>query len=167
MTVTREEYRRAIGTFATGVAVITTARDGELKGITVNAVSSVSLEPLLLLVCIARGAHILPYMVESGVFTVNVLADDKEAIARQFSAGQHENRDLFGLPYRIGETGAPILDNTLSFLECRVQARLPGGDHDIFLGEVVRAGVQRPDAGPLIFYRGGYTGLRPEERAGE
>ncbi len=167
MAVTGEEYRRAIGTFATGVAVITTAREGQLKGITVSAVSSVSLEPLLLLVCIARGAHIHPYMVESGVFTVNVLASDQEAMSRQFSGRQHENRDLFGHPHRIGETGAPILDNTLSFLECRMQACLPGGDHDILLGEVVSAGVPRPNAEPLLYHRSGYTGVRPAERAGE
>lgn len=164
--ITRDDYRRTIGTFATGVAVITMARDGELKGVTVNAVSSLSLEPLLLLVCIARGAYIHPYMVEGGAFTVNVLASDQEAASRQFSAGRHESLDLFGLPHRIGETGAPILDNTLSFLECRVQARLPGGDHDIFVGEVVSAGVQRPDAEPLIFYKSGYTGIAPAERGG-
>lgn len=154
------EFRRVMGHFATGVAVVTT-RDGEGRpcGLTANAVSSVSLEPLLLLVCVEHGADSHDCIRDSGVFVVNVLAQEGgENLARRFSTW--EVGDKFrGVAYREEQTGAPVLQDALAWLDCRVTESLPGGDHTIFLGEVV-AGDAR-EGTPLVYYRGGYGRFVP------
>ncbi len=163
MPVLTDEYRRTIGLFATGVTVITAAVDGRLKGMTANAVASVSLDPVMLLVCVDKSAHTHPFLAQSGAFVVNILASDQEDLSRMFArqTERHTPADLFGLPYRPGALGAPILDNVLAYLECRVREIHPGGDHDIFIAEVDSMETLRPDGEPLLFYRGGYGLFTP------
>jgi flavin reductase (DIM6/NTAB) family NADH-FMN oxidoreductase RutF len=153
MPIEKNEFRRVMGHFATGVTVITTRRtNGELHGLTANALTSVSLVPPLLLVCVDKKAESYPCFEESKVFTVNILAHDQEALSRNFAIS---GGDKFrGVAYRVGANGAPILDGTLGYIECRVVGSFDGGDHTVYVGEVEQAEVR--EAKPLLFFRGGY-----------
>jgi len=153
------EFRTVIGHFATGVTVITAAADGELHGMTANALTSVSLDPVLLLVCIDKTTNAHRVISARGAFAVNILGDHQEDVSRLFARkGEPERGTLRGQGYRIGRTGSPILTDCLAFMECTVTAVLEGGDHSIFLGEVVDEGVIN-EVKPLLFYRGGYHSL--------
>lgn len=159
MAVEPLEFRSIIGHFATGVTVITTAAGDRLHGMTANAVSSLSLDPVMVLICVDKTTHTHAVLDEGGVFTVNVLGEHQEAVSRIFAKkSEPEAGALRGQPYRIGETGAPILADCLAFLECRVARVFDGGDHSIFLGNVVSEGVVE-EMRPLLFYRGGYHTL--------
>jgi flavin reductase (DIM6/NTAB) family NADH-FMN oxidoreductase RutF len=154
------EFRRVMGHFSTGVAVVTT-RTGEGRpcGLTVNAFTSVSLDPLLILICIEREADSHACISEAGVFAVNVLDEDRgESLARRFATWGIEDK-FRGVAYRPGDTGAPVLEDALAWLDCRVAEALPGGDHTIFLGEVLAAGAR--EGTPLVYYRGGYGRFTP------
>jgi flavin reductase (DIM6/NTAB) family NADH-FMN oxidoreductase RutF len=153
------EFRSIIGHFATGVTVITTADGDQLHGMTANAVSSLSLDPVMVLICVDKTTFTHRVLDAGGVFTVNVLGEHQEAVSRIFAKkGEPETGTLRGQPFRLGETGAPILADCLAFLECRVDNVLDGGDHSIFLGRVVSEGVVE-EMRPLLFYRGGYHTL--------
>jgi flavin reductase (DIM6/NTAB) family NADH-FMN oxidoreductase RutF len=153
------EFRGIIGHFATGVTIITTADDGHLQGMTANAISSLSLDPVMILVCVEKNTYTHGVIERSGVFTVNILGEHQEAVSRVFAKrGEPEKGTLRGQGFTIGQTGAPILSDCLAFLECRVAEKLEGGDHSIFLGEVVHQGVQ-DEMRPLVFFRGGYHNL--------
>ncbi len=153
------DYRRIIGGFATGVTVLTTANDGLLHGMTANAVTSVSLDPLLLLVCISKSANAHEQVEATRRFTINILAADQEDISVTFAAKNEAERDrLQGVKYRMGTTGVPIIEGCLAFIECSVSDSIDGGDHTVYLGSVENAEVLR-DASPLIFYQGEYREL--------
>ena len=159
MTVDPMEFRSIIGHFATGVTVITTAAGDQLHGMTANAVSSLSLDPVMVLICVDKTTHTHRVLDEGGVFAVNMLGEHQEAVSRIFAKkGEPETGTLRGQPFRLGETGAPILSDCLAFLECRVAGTFDGGDHTIFLGQVVSEGVVE-EMRPLLFYRGGYHTL--------
>jgi flavin reductase (DIM6/NTAB) family NADH-FMN oxidoreductase RutF len=155
------EYRSVIGHFATGVTVITTAAGEEMQGMTANAITSLSLDPTMILVCVEKTTHTHGVLERSGVFAVNILASDQEEVSRIFAKrAEPEINSLRGQRFTIGESGAPLLENCLAHLECRVAQVFEGGDHSIFIGEVVAAAVLE-EASPLIFYRGGYRSLAP------
>jgi len=155
------EFRRVVGHFASGVTVVTTLRpDGRPCGLTASAVSSVSLDPTLLLVCVEKSAVSHGCIEQAGVFAVNVLADDGrgETLARRFSEEETDGK-FTGVAFRAEHTGAPVLDGALAWMDCRVAQQCGGGDHSVFIGEVVAA-----DAGegtPLVYYRGGYGRFAP------
>jgi flavin reductase (DIM6/NTAB) family NADH-FMN oxidoreductase RutF len=153
MAIEKNELRRVMGHFATGVTVITTLRkSGDLHGLTANAFTSVSLVPPLVLICVDKKAESYPCFEETRVFTVNLLASDQEAISRRFAVSGGEK--FQGIAYRDGANGAPILEGTLGYIECRVTTAVDGGDHTIYLGEVEQA--ETHEAKPLLFFRGGY-----------
>jgi len=149
-------FRQAMGHFATGVAVVTARHEGEISGMTVNAFASVSLEPMLLLICIEKRVRTHDLIASSGRFGVSILRSDQEEISRRF-ASPSENK-FSGVGLRDGETATPLLDPCLATVECRVYDTLPGGDHTIYLGEVTA--MQVFDGDPLIYFRGGYHQLR-------
>jgi flavin reductase (DIM6/NTAB) family NADH-FMN oxidoreductase RutF len=153
------ELRHAAGHFATGVAVITTRdENGEFYGLTMNAVTCLSLEPPLFLICVDNKSDTLPVLLESRVFAINILAHDQETLSRVFAS---KGKDKFeGIGYHIGETGAPLLNDTLAAIECRISETYPGGDHVVILGRVERIEVNDKSE-PLLFYRGGYAELLP------
>lgn len=153
--IDESEFRRVIGHFATGVAVVTSCRDdGSACGLTVSSVSSVSLDPTLVLVCVAHDSDTHGWIVDAGVYAVNVLEEGKgETLARRFAGGGAEEK-FRGTAWRTEHTGAPVLDEALAWLDCRVAAALPGGDHTIFVGEVLAADAR--EGTPLLYYRGGY-----------
>lgn len=159
MSIDSTAYRKVIGTFATGVTVVTTAIDGRLHGFTANAVTSVSLEPLLLLVCVDKRAHAHGELARAGAFAVNVLAADQESVSNVFAtSAEPALGKLRDVPFRAGITGAPLLDGALAHLECKSFQALDGGDHTIYLGRVVGGEVVR-EADPLLYYRGRYRAL--------
>ena len=159
MSVDPLEFRSVIGHFASGITVITTAAGEQLHGMTANAVSSLSLDPVMVLICVDKTTHTHRVLTEGGVFTVNILGEHQEALSRIFAKkGEPEVGTLRGQPFRLGESGAPILSDCLAFIECRVENMLDGGDHSIFLGRVVSEGVES-EMRPLLFYRGGYHTL--------
>ena len=156
MSLDPDSFRAVLGRFASGVTVVTTRDDGDRDaGMTVSAFCSLSLEPPLVLVCIAHEASLHALMVEGRPFAVNILAAGQEALSRRFS-GPDPNR-FDGIGYARGQSGVALLDDALAHLECRVAQRHAGGDHTICVGRVESATV-RPDR-PLLYYRGGYAQL--------
>ena len=153
------DYRRIIGQFATGVTVLTTANNGLLHGMTANAITSVSLDPPLLLVCIDKAAHSHEQFTQSGRFTVNILAEDQQEISKIFAAtNEPERGTLQGVAFHLGANGAPVIESCLAYLECTVADRCEGGDHTIFIAGVENAIAVR-EATPLLFYQGNYSKL--------
>ena len=149
-------FRQLLGRFATGVTVVTT-RDpgGRPIGMTASSVASVSLHPPLVLVSIDQANDMHPALRAAQRFVLNVLAADQEALSRRFAA---EHPDRFdGVPYRDSKHGLPIIEGAVASIECEKQAEAPGGDHTVFFGLVTGGSVS--DRPPLLYYRGGYTGL--------
>lgn len=148
--------REALGNFVTGVTVITTRSAGELHGLTANSFSSVSLEPPLVLFSLSRAAECFAAFERAKFFAVNVLRSDQEALSSRFAT---RNVDKWtGVGRRAGHDGCPLLDDAIATFECRTTARHDGGDHVIYVGEVV-AFAYRPEGEPLAFFRGRYTGV--------
>ncbi len=159
MTLDPKQYRDIIGQFATGVTVVTTAVDGWLHGMTANAITSVSLDPLLLLVCVDKEAHTHDHLSRAGAFTVNILAESQQDVSNTFAtSNKPEDGRLQGIEYRLGANGAPIIEGCLSHIECEVTERTDGGDHTIFIGQVLAAETYHA-APPLLFYQGQYRKL--------
>ena len=151
------ELRRVMGCFATGVTVITTRdQSGSPYGLTANAVTSLSLTPPLLLICVDRKAETYPHFFDSKIFVLNILADDQEEISRCFATSGGEK--FAGISHHLGRLGTPILDGTLGHIECRIVETHGAGDHVIHLGEVEHA--ETHDGRPLLFFRGRYRHLR-------
>lgn len=156
MTVEGADLRRIAGRFPTGVAVVTATHDGRPCGLTVNSFASVSLDPPLVLVCLSQAARALECVEASGRFTVNVLAEGQEHLARLFAS--LETDKFAGLDHHASPGGGPVLAGVHAWLDCEVVARHPGGrTHTIFVARVTAfaAGGGRP----LVFHAGSYTRL--------
>jgi 3-hydroxy-9,10-secoandrosta-1,3,5(10)-triene-9,17-dione monooxygenase reductase component len=149
-------FRETLGRFATGVAFVTASADGEPLGMVVNALSSVSLDPPLLLFCPGRDSFTWRRMRRSGRFGVNVLeARDEEFVRRATPAGA----DRFaGVRWRPSAAGVPILEDALAFAGCGIESVIPAGDHWIVVGRVEEAWVDR-EGDPLVFWAGSFGGL--------
>ena len=147
--------REALGCFVTGVTVITT-RDGggEPQGLTANSFSSVSLDPPLVLFSLARTADCFAVFESANAFAVNVLGADQEALSGRFATKDADKWS--GAAWRPGPGGCPLLDGAIATFECRVAARHEGGDHVIYVGEVIAFTHDR-DGDPLAFFRGRYA----------
>lgn len=184
MTIEKDFFRQVMGRFVSGVTVVTTSSQGMLAGLTVNAFCSVSLNPPLVLVCIDLASNTLPLLRESKAFAVNMLTDKQESLSRGFATHSKARFEHFcHASYHTAVTGAPILDNALAFIDARIVAEYPGGDHAIFLGQVEALGTagqvifaneadrsnrsateledifQNEDTSPLVYYRGQYRHL--------
>src|SRR5262245_3464623 len=144
-----KEQRRIFGRFATGVTVVTTGRDGDFAGLTANAICSVSLDPPLVLVSVDKKAGSHAEIARHGCYAINILAADQEEISQRFA--KPGPKDFSDLNCTTGVTGAPILGGTLGYVDCRVVNIFPGGDHDLFIGEIV-AGEARSEGPPLLYF---------------
>lgn len=157
--VSAAELREAMGHFATGVTVVTSVdADGQPVGTTANAVTSLSLEPPLVLVCFDRGSMTLQAIRGHGAFVVNVLSAPQQHLSRNF-ARRGFAAAWDGVRHRRGPTGSPRLDDVLAVLECTVEHALPGGDHEIIVGRVRHAETSSAPGAPLLFFRGSYASL--------
>lgn len=147
--------RRILGHFATGVTVVTAHLDGEIYGMTANAVSSLSLNPPLILVAVDKTAAMHASLTACRHFAVNILSEAQEHLSRRFAMrGPKEVQDLTWI---TAASGAPILADALAWVDCRLAEILPGGDHNIFLGEIL-AGDCR-EGSPLLYFCGKYRRL--------
>jgi flavin reductase (DIM6/NTAB) family NADH-FMN oxidoreductase RutF/DNA-binding FadR family transcriptional regulator len=159
-TLSAEEFRQVIGHFASGVTVITTAHDDVPYGTTASAVSSLSLEPPMLLVCLKEDSSTKAVVDEAQHFAVNILAEHQPDLAARFATKAPDKfRDLAYTPGTAA--GAPLLDDALATLECRVVETVTGGTHAVFLAEVERA-TSRPGA-PLAYFRGQFGRLELQQ----
>ena len=148
-----------MGHFASGVTVMTTAVADRLHGMTVSAFASVSLEPLLLLVVVERATLMHRLVMESKAFAVNILGEAGEATSRFFADNARLTVPEFReVGYRVGTTGAPILNEATGYLEATVYSTLAAGDHTVIVGQVIALEIVSED-GPLIYYRSGYRRL--------
>jgi flavin reductase (DIM6/NTAB) family NADH-FMN oxidoreductase RutF/DNA-binding GntR family transcriptional regulator len=153
--LTPEEFRDIIGSFASGVTVITSTLDGEPKGTTASAVSSLSLEPPMVLVCLNKTSSTGQAVASSRRFAVNILAEDQASEAMAFA---RKDGDKFaGIRVEFGEQGEPLLADSLATLECHVVEEVTGGTHSVFFGEVERASAK--SGAPLAYFRGQFGRL--------
>ena len=155
-------FRDVMGGFATGVTVVTVNVDGEPRGMTANAVLSLSLDPPLVVVCVQRSGSMHELFDRADAFAVNILAADQRPISDLFASHGKPEEEMGGFAYRTGASGAPVLEGTLGFSECRITERFEGGDHTIVIGEAFEVGFGANDAAPLLFHRGGYRLLGDE-----
>ncbi|MBE1534200.1 flavin reductase family protein [Actinomadura algeriensis] len=155
-------FRGVVGRFATGVAIVTTvSADGADHAMTVNAFTSVSLDPPLVMFCVEKAGRFHDVVLEAGRWAVSVLTEDMRDASQWFATrGRTLDGQLRGWAHARGPaTGAPILSRAVASVECRTHAVHEGGDHTIVVGEVVGLDVPDPDGRPLIFYAGGYRTL--------
>ncbi len=159
MTVSPEEFRKVMGEFATGVTIVTTAnREGTPYGLAVSSFTSVSMDQLLVVVCMDNQLSGLSAFKESGKFGVNILAEDQSDLSDHFARGGTDRSEG---PYVTGKTGVPLLEGVLATMECEISTFYPGGDHILVLGEVKRTEILQPEKKPLLFYRGRYVRIQP------
>jgi 4-nitrophenol 2-monooxygenase / 4-nitrocatechol 4-monooxygenase, reductase component len=147
-----DAYREAAGHFTTGVAVITTLHEGRRYGVTASAVSSLSLDPPMLLVCLNRGLATRDAVVATRRFAVNVLAEDQAAIAMQFATRAPDK--FAGVPLADGIEGVPLLTDALAHLQCTLVDPVDAATHTVLLAEVDEVGVG--DGSPLAYFRGSF-----------
>lgn len=157
MAITRDEFRAALGRFASGVTIVTTRdAEGRLHGITVSAFCSVSLEPPLILVCIEKttGSHYA--FLESSSFVVNLLSSEQQYLSDRFASRLPDKFET--VKYQTGIDDLPVLSGALANLECRLQNSHDAGDHTIFIGQIERATVR--DGEPLVYFHGNYRKIK-------
>lgn len=154
--LTPELFREVFGRFATGVAVVTSTGTAGSGGMTANALCSLSLDPLLALVCFDNEARTLPIVRESGRFGVNLLTSEQEELAGVFASKLPEAEKLDGVDHHLKD-GVPVIDGALAWATCELRELMPGGDHTIALGEVISMGLGR--GVPLVWYGGRYHAL--------
>ncbi|MGH9457227.1 MAG: flavin reductase family protein [Thermoanaerobaculia bacterium] len=149
-------FRKAMSCFASGVTIVTTEDEGHWYGLTVSAFSSLSLDPPLVLVAIEKTTRAHEAIGRAERFAVNVLREEQESISNQFASRVEDRFD--GIDVRSGVLKIPVLAEALAVIECRLREKLPGGDHSIFVGEVVAADIR--EGNPLLYFRSDYRRLR-------
>ncbi len=162
-TIDTRSYRDLVGRFATGVTVITVNDGGIYRAMTANSFTSVSLDPLLILVCVMRDGSIHDPIHEAGSFAVNILAADQRPLAQLFARRGELDGPMGGQPFHVRGTGAPLLEGVLGWFECELWREYDGGDHTIFVGRVVDMDFARPEGTPLMFFGGKYGVLASQE----
>jgi flavin reductase (DIM6/NTAB) family NADH-FMN oxidoreductase RutF len=163
MGLTPSQFREALGFFATGVTIVTVDLDGEVHGMTANAFASVSLNPLLLLVCVDHSARTHAHLHAKKRFGINILSEDQRLISEYYArpAYSHERaEEEAGARFDRTVQGTPILQGALAYLECRLQSTQEAGDHTVFIAEVEDVVVRQGD--PLLFFRGKYREIGQE-----
>jgi len=148
-------FRQALGRFASGVTVVTTAHAGRFAGITVSSFASLSLRPPLVLICIDHAAASHDAIAAAGQFAVSILAENQADLSQRFAS---DDPDKFqGLALALSPRGLPLIAGAVAYLECALHSSLPGGDHTIFVGEVLHAAAF--DRRPLLYFRSAYHRL--------
>jgi flavin reductase (DIM6/NTAB) family NADH-FMN oxidoreductase RutF len=157
------EFRLALGQFATGVTVVTAERSpGRVHGMTANSFTSVSLDPLLILICVSHNAQLLPMVQQHKRFGVNILKDTQRAMSEYFARTEEsaEIEKRLGIRYRWTENRIPLLENALVNLACTLVDSHPAGDHTIVIAKV--GSVEIYEGEPLLYLRGGYRHVAPK-----
>ena len=165
MGIRPDRYREVMGHFATGITVVTALEGSRPHGITVNALSSVSLEPALVMVALDRSRFITPMVRGAGRYAVNVLGADQQALSDCFANAPVSpgREDFCGARWHPGPTGLPLIDGSIATLECTIVETFSAGDHDLFIGRVDSLEQHRSGIAPLLYFRRRY--LRIERAA--
>jgi flavin reductase (DIM6/NTAB) family NADH-FMN oxidoreductase RutF len=159
----QEQFRRALGCFATGVTVITVDYEGAVQGMTANAFTAVSLDPLLVLVCVDHAARTHSHLQSRKRFGINVLSDHQRAISEHYARPDRDPARAepeAGAKFDRTAHGTPVLRGALAYLECRLKTAQDAGDHTIFIAEVEEMVVR--SGKPLLYFQSGYRALGPE-----
>ncbi len=151
----QHHFRHVMSHFATGVTIVATKDDHGVYAMTVNSLTSLSLTPPLVLIAVDLKAHTRQGLHNSQRFTVSVLAESHPALSTQFAQKAQPPDPFNGLATFQTPEGIPVLSDALAYLDCRIQAFYPGGDHEIVVAEVENLGVLHDD-NPLIFYKSQY-----------
>lgn len=156
MPIDEGHFKLALSHFASGVTVVTTAHDGRQYGMTVASFASLSLHPPLVLVCIERSVKTHDAIAAAGKYGVSILSSAQADISSKFASRSDDKFE--GVELIEGDLDVPLIKGALTAIECRVYDRLPGGDHTIFIGEVMKIHTQEGD--PLLYFRSGYREMR-------
>jgi flavin reductase (DIM6/NTAB) family NADH-FMN oxidoreductase RutF len=148
-------FKLAMSHFASGVTIVTTEREGTPYGMTVASFASLSLRPPLVIVCVEKSVKTHDAIAAAGKFGVSMLAAAQGDLSNHFASKLEDKFE--GVEVRRGELGVPLIPNAICTLECRVTGALPGGDHTIYVGEVVSVGTA--EGTPLVYYRSGYRAI--------
>jgi flavin reductase (DIM6/NTAB) family NADH-FMN oxidoreductase RutF len=159
-TLNSRAFRNVIGLFATGVTVIAAEVEGEIHGMTANAITSVSLEPLLILVCVQKDAHMARVLRQAGQFSINILAEDRADLS-SFFAGMWPDIEPPAFTFEPW-SGGPRLQGAIGAIGCKISQFYEGGDHWIIVGEVIALYREEQPANPLLYYMGRYRKLLDE-----
>lgn len=160
MTVNPRQYRDVVGLFGTGVTILTASRGEVAHGMTANALTSVSLDPTLLLVCIDRRARMHDIVLAAGGFAVNILGEHQEELSNHFAGRAKEGPPPATLRFEYDhDGGAPTIGGCVASIQCALERVLDGGDHSIVLGRVLSVRADATDKRPLLFYAGKYRRL--------
>ena len=157
------EFRKAMGSFATGVTILTLDLDGEVHGMTANAFASVSLDPLLVLVCVDHKTRTHAHLHAKKRFGINVLSEEQQGISEYYARPDrtHEHAETeAGASFNRTKHGTPMLQGALAYLECHLHSSEEAGDHTIFIAEVEDVVVREGE--PLLFFRGKYQKVGEE-----
>ena len=164
MPIGSEPYRDALRHFPAGVTVVTLRAGDQVHGLTVSAFASVSPVPPLVAVIIDHRHKASPLLEKPGTsFAVNILGEDQVELSNRFAWLKDEDRFAEG-PWTTAATGAPVLEDALAWLDCRITSHHPAGTHSIYVGEVLASAVPRPDAAPLVYWNRGYRKLDRHEQ---
>jgi len=156
-TIDQATYRQVLGHFPTGVTVIAGMDGDEPVGLAVGSFFSLSLDPALVGFCVDRSSGSWARMVDSGSFSVNILGADQEDVCRVFATSGDDKFD--GIGWKPAESGSPLIDGVLAWIDCAVEDVHDGGDHEIVVGRVLGLDVAH-EGSPLVFFRGGYANLK-------
>ncbi|MGB2629210.1 MAG: flavin reductase family protein [Candidatus Acidiferrum sp.] len=159
-TLTPQLFRRVVGHFATGITVVTVEREpGLVHGMTANSFASVSLNPLLISICVDHNARLLSFLEVQGRFGINILNDTQQIVSEHFAKPMqdYEANERLGIHFRWTETGIPLLRESLAYLACNVVAKHPAGDHTLFIADVESMDIG--EGNPLLYHMGKYRRL--------
>jgi len=150
------DFKRAMSHFASGVTIVTTEQEGRAYGMTVASFASLSLRPPLVLVCIEKSVKSHDAIAASRKFGISILGADQGEVSNRFASRIDDK--FAGVAVSPGVSGVPLIDGALTMIECELRDQLPGGDHTIFVGEVVA--VTTREGAPLVYFRSGYRNLQ-------
>ena len=157
--ITPAKYREALGRFATGVAIVTCAGDGQGPvGVTVNSFASLSLDPPLVLFCLDYKALSFDAFHEASHFVINVLGEGQQELSTHFARTSADKWN--GVEFETWTSGCPVLPGSIAVLECLTAARHEGGDHLIIVGQVERIRYDENETKPLLYYKGQYGNIQ-------
>ncbi len=159
-----DTFRKAWGKFATGVSIVTCIQpDGHVHGMTAQAISSVSLDPLLVMVCVGHNRNSYPLIKVSRHFAISILNEGQQAVAEYYARPPEERTDG-DVAVKLTEEGSAMIDGCLAFMDCQVLSEHVAGDHTIFIGEV--EDIRTGPGDPLLFFEGRFGGIRPTGSTG-
>jgi flavin reductase (DIM6/NTAB) family NADH-FMN oxidoreductase RutF len=161
--ISPDDFKQVMRRWASTVTVITTKTDDLIYGLTATAFSSLAADPPEVFVSVYRKTRTHPLIVQSGIFCVNFLAPDMAHISDRFAGRVPDAERFANLSHHTEATGAPVLDDAIAFLDCKLVHSFEAADHTLFIGSVQAARVQKPDAAPLLYFNGKYRTLGVDE----